>query len=49
MDSSRNPVDTPSPETYSAARFDAVFRQHFDVVSIETLEPTRVLYIGRLR
>lgn len=43
------PVDTPPPETYSAARFDAAFRQYFDVVSIETLEPTRVLYVGRLR
>lgn len=43
------PVDTPPPETYSAAAFDAAFRRHFEVIGIETLEPTRVLYVGRLR
>lgn len=43
------PVDFPPPKTYSASRFDEAFRQQFDVISIETLEPTRVLYVGRLR
>ncbi len=42
------PMDFPPPENYSAANFDAAFRHRFEVVQIETLEPTRVLYVGRL-
>jgi hypothetical protein len=46
---STTPPASPVPPAYSAQRFDAAFRSLFDVISVEELEPKRILYVGRVR
>lgn len=43
------PVPYPPPEAYSKERFENAFRAVAEITQTYQVEPTRVLYVGRLR
>lgn len=44
-----NPVPFPPPDTYSAERFKSAFLKVADLIEVQELEPTRILYVGKIK
>ena len=44
-----HPVDIPPPKSYSKEVFENALKCVADIIGIYELEPTRVLYVGRIK